>query len=110
MKLKITDLSYESKWYAFEDAELEIRPYPFSQANVIVKDGAMVISGEEQCKIFKYCLTGWKRITDADGQPIPLTEEIKQKVYDFRLAGIADFVIAKTWEFRSQTGELAKNS
>jgi len=116
-----TDLSYDGRWYDFETGEvvegpgpenacLKIRPQPFSASSITIRDGAMVISGEDQCQRFKDALEEMAHVVGADGKPLPCTDEVKQKIYDFRLGGIADFVLNKIWEFHRAKEREEKNS
>lgn len=109
LKLDLTKLSYEAQWYDFGGARLKVRPYPMSKANLVFKDNGLIISGEDQCEVFKYCLVTWERVTGLDGKDLPCTDEIKQKIFDFRLAGIADFVLAMDRRFREDKETLEKN-
>jgi len=121
LKLDITGLSYDPVWYDFETGlpvkepsedkpYLQIRPYPLSRANAVFSEKGIVLRGEDQCEVFKYCLTGWKNFVDANDKELKLTEEVKQKIYDFNLQGIAGFVgrIARIAEIRKESEE--KNS
>lgn len=111
--------SYDGRKYQFGEATLEIRPFPMSRQDVALKDGAVVITGEDGKEKFDYCLSGWEGITGADGQPLPCTPEIKEKIYDFRLGIIkdekgkdicmSDFVILKINELAKEISEAAKN-
>ena len=115
------DLSYDATWFDFETGEpinepipdkpsLKIKPYPFSKANIIVRDGGMILSGEDQCQTFKESLVAMNAIVGADDKPLPCTDEVKQKIYDFRMGGIPDFVIGKIREFRASKDAKEKNS
>lgn len=110
MKLEIAALSYDARDYEFQDgAVLKIRPYPFSQGQVIYRDGALVIDGKIQCEMFKYCLVGWENVVGEDGKPIPCNDQVKQKIYDFKMAGIPDFVIRTVYDFISEKEHQEKN-
>jgi len=111
MKLDFTDLSYDPKWHDFGDARLEIRPYPSSLGNLLIRDKAVVISGKDRCEVFKYCLTGWERVIGADGKPLPCTNEVKQKLFDFNLnPELIMFVMEKSRQFEEAKEEEEKNS
>lgn len=118
MKIAMKELSYEPRWFSFPDRAaavtqegpaLEIRPYPFSQSNVLLRDGGFVITGEEQFKIFKHCLNSWRGFVGDDDQPLKLTEDVKKVLFDFRVQGIADFVLARNREFQDQKATEEKN-
>ena len=121
LKLDVTSLSYDAAWYDFETGlpvkepsedkpYLQIRPYPLSRSNAVFSEKGIVLRGEDQCEVFKYCLVGWKNVVDANGKPLKLTDDVKQKIYDFNLQGIASFVgrIARIVEVRKEQEE--KNS
>jgi len=121
LKLDVTSLTYDPVWYDFETglpakepsgdrAYLQIRPYPLSRSNTVFSEKGITLRGEDQCETFKYCLVGWKNVVDAAGKPLPCTDDVKQKVYDFNLAGIATFVgrVARVVEARKESEE--KNS
>ena len=110
MELDLTNLSYEPRWHKFGDCELLIRPYPASMANFEMDGRKLVISGIETCEVFKYCLVDWKNVVDPEGKPLPCTDEVKQKVYDFRLAAMADFVLARSRQFAELKERAEKNS
>ena len=121
MRLDITKLSYDAKWYSMQTGEIvdspgqdgvfiKIKPFPFSKSNVQVRDGAIVLSGDEQCRIFKECCEEWQGIVGADDKPLPCTNDVKQKIYDFRMGGISDFVIGKVWTFEQAKDDAEKNS
>lgn len=111
MKLDFTDLSYDAKQYDFGDARLNIRPYPSSLGNILVRDQDMVISGSDRCKVFKYCLTDWENVVGADGKPLPCTDEVKQKLFDFNLnPKLIMFVMEKSRQFEKIKEEEEKNS
>lgn len=110
MKLDVTDLSYDGRWYDFETGEpldgphperpcLKIRPFPFSRANVAYRGGDIILSGQDMCRMFKYSLEEWANFHDADGKPLALTDRVKQLVYDFNLEGVSDFVIRRNMAF-----------
>lgn len=110
MKLDLSQLSYDPQWFPFDDGvELHIRPYPFSRSNVVLRDNGFLISGKDQCEIFKHCLVAWKNVVGADNNPLPCTDEVKQKIFDFRMGGISDFVLQKNREFQDRKGGEEKN-
>ena len=118
LKIDFTNLSYDPKWYEFRDpagnavegVRLKIRPYPLSQASFALRDGDLVFSQAEQCKMFRYALVGWDGVVGADGLPLPCIDEVKQKVFDFDLGGIPGFVLGKLREFRETLDKTEKNS
>jgi hypothetical protein len=110
MKLDVAGLSYDAKEYPFKDgAVLKIRPYPYSQGQVSFKAGALVIDGRAQCEMFKHCLVGWENVVGADGKPIPCTDEVKHKIYDFKMAGMTDFVLGVVYDFVREKENQEKN-
>jgi len=121
MKLDITNMSYDAKWYDMKTGKvvnqpgdegvfIKIQPMPFSKSNVLIKQDAMLLAGEEQCRIFKESCQDWRGIVDANDQPLECSDDVKQKVFDFRMGGISDFVIGKVWEFDQAKAGQEKNS
>lgn len=115
-------ISYESKWFDYEneegikqkDQQLEIRPYPHSLETLLIEDmNTLVVSEKNTCKKFIYCLTNWKGFVDAKGKPLPCTEEIKKKLYDFQVhldtTYLIRYVIDKADELRNKKDLLEKN-
>lgn len=109
MKLDISELTYEAKDYEFDGATLSIRPLIMSRQKSIINDEGLTIKGENRFEDFNYCLVGWKGVTDANGEDLPCTEEIKKKVFDFGLGGIATFVLEKARVFKEEKEDLEKN-
>jgi len=109
MQLDITDLTYEGTWYDFGDGRLKIRPYPATKSDVVFRDGSLVITGENQFEVFSYCLEAWENIVDAEEKLLVLTDDVKQKVFDFQLAGIPLFVLNKVRSFEQQKADREKN-
>jgi hypothetical protein len=122
MKLSISQLTYDPVWYDFEtgkrvDGEpgpdqtaLKIRPMPRSRGKTYLKGEIFVLDGEEQLKTFAYCLVDWRGVTGADGRPLPCSEPVKENVFDFALAGIVPFVMARVLDFAAQKETQEKNS
>jgi len=110
MKINIGAASYAAKWHDFEDGKLKIRPYPFSKSNLVFRDGALVIEGKDTYDVFEYCLVDWENYVDNEDKPLKLTKEVKKKVFDFRLGGIADFVLKTCRAFDIAKEETEKNS
>ena len=93
--LKIdTNLSYDARWYDFETGEVIDEPDAERPA----------------LKAFKDALVDMANITGADDKPLPCTDEVKQKIFDFGLAGISQFVFQKIWNFYKAKGVEEKNS
>ncbi|MEN6623601.1 MAG: hypothetical protein ABFD50_18905 [Smithella sp.] len=119
MKIDLTKVSYDAKWFDFGDARLKIRPFPMSQQDVAIKDGAIIMTGDNGQKRFVYCLTEMENVPGADGKPLPCTSEVKKTIYDFRLGIIkgtkgedicmSDFVLLKTNEMAQEIVEASKN-
>jgi len=121
MKLDITKLSYDAKWYDFETGKmveepepgrnyLKIKPNPLSKGSVMLKDGALYFDGEERCRIFKECLVDWQGFTDADDKPLSLNDDVKQRIFDFAIGGISQFVMDKVLGFLRTKEKEEKNS
>ncbi|MBW1708160.1 MAG: hypothetical protein JRJ86_23895 [Deltaproteobacteria bacterium] len=109
LKLNLDKLTYDPQWHDFGEARLLIRPMPMSKADIVMSDSGMVIKGDNQCQVFKYCLVNWENVVGADGKELPCNDEVKQKIFDFNLAGIPAFVLAKDREFRQAKAEQEKN-
>jgi hypothetical protein len=111
MQFSVTDLSYDGKWYRFsDDVELKIRPFPLRMGKVLLQDGALVFSQKEQCAVFEHSLEAWKGVVGSDGEVLPCTEEVKRKIFDFRLApDLVQFVVNKAREFLSAKETQEKN-
>lgn len=71
--------------------------------DVPLQDGVFIMSGDNNFKVFNESLVGWD-VVGADDQPLPCTEEVKKKIFDFGLAvaevdgekiSMANFVIQK---------------
>lgn len=120
MELDISKCSYEGKWFDFGNGRLKIRAYPASKQSFAIKDGNVVFPGEQGLDRFKYCLMAWENyVTPApENKPIELTDEVKKKVYDFRLGPveidgaqvtISDFVTVKAEELFKEMIAAEKN-
>jgi hypothetical protein len=120
MKIDLTKVSYEGKVFDFGKAKLTIRPYPQSRADIAFnKNGERVFSGANARDMFTYCLTDWDNVFGADDQPLKLTEDIKNKIYDFKLSTVknekgedvsmSDFVINTARELTEGIAADTKN-
>jgi hypothetical protein len=119
MKIDLGKASYEGREYDFDGARLTIRPYPASRSDIQVKDGAIVLSGNSARDMFMYCLTKWENVVGADDQPLKLTDDVKKKIFDFRLisapdekgdtVSLSDFVIRKAREMSEEITADTKN-
>jgi hypothetical protein len=116
--LNVKKVSYESKVVDFGKAKLHIRPYPQSRSELIIRDGAMIFPGASAQDMFIYCLTGWENVNDDDKNPIALTDDIKKKIYDFKVGAIeiagkkvpmSNFVIAEARKMTDEIGDDSKN-
>jgi hypothetical protein len=116
----IEELTYEAEWTPFgkNGARLKIRPYPASKGDVVIKDGAMHLTGKAGLEMFCYCLTEWEGF-GSKGKVLPLTEDTKKKLYDFRISAaiddsgeetvIADFVALRAQEMAANLRAAEKN-
>ena len=119
MKIDLGKVSYDGKWHDFGDARLKIRPYPASRNEVAFKDGAVIFSGAAAWDMFNYCLEAWEAVSDAEGNPIRLTAEVKKQVHDFGLGratlpdgteqNLSTFVLSAARRITSEIEEDAKN-
>jgi len=117
-----TDLSMEPKWYDFksgdlvgleeprgEGAFLMIRPFPAEGQNVIItQEGTILVTGEQQKEIYDFSFMKMKGFVDANGTSLELTDEVKLKIFEFKLEDIPDFVIMKSREFQNRKAEAEK--
>ena len=108
MQLNLDELSYDAKAYEFDGALLSIRPYPSSLTTVSLTATGVMISGDEQAKIFAYCLVGWDNVVGADGKALECTPDVKKKIFDFRVAGIPNFVLLKSRQFEEEKAAAEK--
>jgi len=88
MKIELDKVSYDGRWVDHGEARLKIRPYPKSMADVILKDGGVVISGGNSFEMFSYCLQDWDGVSDADAKPLKLSPAVKKKIFDFQLGKV----------------------
>lgn len=119
MELDLDKPSYEGRWVDFGNGRLKIRAYPASKQNFITKDGNIIFLGEQTLDKFKYCLMDWDNYVKTGTQEkIILTDEVKKRLYDFRLGQavidgkemtISDFVILKADELFREMTEAEKN-
>ena len=99
MKIDIKTANYDARKETFGDSNLMIKPFPLSKSNAGLKDGVLILTGENNFKIFDESLVSWD-VVGADKKPLPCTTEVKRKVFDFGLGEvngekISDFVISK---------------
>lgn len=89
MQLDVSRVAYDGQWYDFGGSRVKVRPFPATKISFWIKDGAMEVSGDQTFAKFDYCLEAWEGFVTPDGTPIPLTAEVKRKIYDFHL-GVAE--------------------
>lgn len=125
MKVDIGSLSYDYQWFdkkidpddwppELEDSRLKIRPYPTSKGNWTFREAGVVLSGEEQLKVFMYCLGGWEKIDDADEKPLPFNDRIKKMIFDLakadsKIGAISTYTMKKSRQFEKQKDDELKN-
>ena len=120
--LDFTNLTLAAKIYDFESGKeipeapadgegfaISIRPYPASLSNLLVKDDGVVISGEEQLKVFDYCVVAFHNLFDSNGKEIKATKANKKVIYDRQVSGIPQFVIGKSRLFDREKETQEKN-
>jgi len=120
-----TELSMDDKWYDLftgdvvpepvvdaEGAFILISPYPSELASVVVKDGGILITGSQQKEIYDHCFKEFrgKSIIDADGKQLKFSKEVKEKIFEFKLGDIPNFVITKSWQYSDKKGASEGNS
>ncbi|MDF1592589.1 MAG: hypothetical protein P1P89_13825 [Desulfobacterales bacterium] len=87
LKIDVAAQSYESDPVEYKDgAAFNLRPFPASKGSFDfnVTDNTLRLSGAEQCKLFKHCLTGWSGVIGHDGTPLECSDKVKQTIFDFR--------------------------
>lgn len=111
MDLKLEKVSYDGEWFDFGDMRVKVRPYPASKVILTIKDGAFMVSGEQNLNKFIHCLVDWENKEK-------LTGEVKRKIFDFRLGKteidgteicLSDFVIQKADEMFAKVEAAEKN-
>lgn len=121
MQIDFSEITYDAVWYDFDTGEkidapaekgvfLKIRQHPASMADTtFMPNGSMILSGRDQFEKFNYCLEDWKGIVDKSGKELPCSADVKRKVFDFKLGGIADFVMLKILRFEKAKEDSEKN-
>ncbi|MHB8772959.1 MAG: hypothetical protein ACYC7J_18345 [Syntrophales bacterium] len=116
MKINVARASYEGMWFDFGDGRLKIRPYPLSKADLIIKDGAVIVSGDDSLEMFDHCLIEWERVDDGGDppQPLKLTAAVKKLIYDFGLGEVdgipmSGFVLQTARRITRDISAAAKN-
>lgn len=110
MELNLSKVNWEGQWFDFRDgARLKIRPRPRSQTKFFMREEGILFSGPERMDTFKHCLVDWENIVDASGNPLKLTDAVKEALFESGLGGIADFVLEKNGELFRQMQETEKN-
>ena len=49
----------------------------------------MIVDGMESKEIFKWCLQDWEGFIDPKGEPMKLTDSVKEKIFESNLMGLA---------------------
>jgi len=120
MELNIGKVSYEGQWFDFGNGRVKIRPLPATKLNFTVRDGGTMIAGEQSFDRFRYSLEAWENFTTPapDLKPIDLTDEVKRKLFDFRVGSavidgqevaLVDFVAQKAQEILAGIQSAEKN-
>ena len=91
----------KASWHKFEDIELLIRPFPFSELDIQNIDGALF-------QQFEYCVTEWKGLTDDEDKELKCNTANKKLVYDY-VAEIREFVFERVNEASDKMGKQEKN-
>lgn len=110
LKVDLTTFSYDGSWFEHKGGRFKIRPYPQSLENSVFGRDGMVYKGQEALKKFMYCLEEWDRVTDANGNPLALTDQVKKIVFDSGMGGIAEFVLMTTIGLEKERVGEEKNS
>lgn len=116
LKIHITDLSYDPKPYDFDGFPLMIRPWPYSKSELKVRQGTLIMSGENSLECFIECLCAWPKgfikAEREDGTEVDLecTREIKQALFQNQLyPKLVYFVLDKSKYFQIRKEEEEKN-
>ena len=114
MEIDIKAANYEAREEDFGDSKLKIKPFPLSRSDAGLKDGVLILTGENNFKIFNESLESWD-IVGADGKPLPCTSEVKRKIFDFGMGEVdgekmSDFVTAKALNRTHKEEAEIKNS
>lgn len=123
MNCKLNLELIKEKWYDLkgengEDFSLKIRPYPASKQNMVMRRSEdqdkteFIVVGEDQKKMFCYCLTDAKGLKDGNDNPLALTEQIKGFIYDneeILQTGIKNFVLSTVQGVKQKQEEIEKN-
>lgn len=115
--LDITDISYDAKPFEYSSngtgtsCTLGVRPWPDSMTEAMLQRDGILVRADENCKKFIYCLKYWKDVFDANGAGIRCTDEIKKKIFDFKVdPGMIAFVLEKAAEIKQRKKDEEKNS
>ena len=115
------------KWHRFpenagdadEFCELQIRMYPDSKKNAILRQGAdgkpeMLFRGTDRQEAFVHCLVGVKGLFDAEGHEISkMSDQFKRDLFDAESAiktGVPEFVLEKAGAITNLLEARTKNS
>ena len=123
MKLDLTSLSFDPKWYDYEtleeigsaDTEVNAKPalfvriYPLSESTLFFRGGKTLIEGSEQLRKFTYCLQGLRGFTDVNNKPLECTDENKKLIFEFAMAGLPGKVLDIVAMEEFKKGEQEKN-
>lgn len=110
MKLTLSKVNWEGQWFDFKDgSKLKIRPRPRSQTKFFMREEGILFSGPERLDTFRFCLQDWEGIVDPEGNPVKLTDSVKETLFESGMEGIADFVLQKNIELFQQMAESEKN-
>lgn len=98
-------------------ATVTIRPFPKSLSTSITRRGENgkiehVFTGEDDKKVFVYCLVKATGFCDKNGKEIPMTDVNKSNIFDFEYiynTGLPSFVINKALSMTSAKEEQEKN-
>ena len=110
MKLTLSKVNWEGQWFDFKDGgKLKIRPRPRSQTKFFMREEGILFSGPERMETFRHCLVDWEGVVDAEGNPIKLTDAVKETLFESGMGGVADFVLEKNADLFRQMADSEKN-
>ena len=111
MKIDIGKAYAQAEEFDLGDGvKFKIRPFPASREKFSLSNkGEIVFHGEHQLEKFLYCLVGWEGVTDADGNPLRCTDDVKTIIYENKLGDIPSVVLSKVREMEQARAEAEKN-
>jgi len=93
-----------------EYPRIQVRPVPQSMMNYTLgRDGGFGISGNDRLRSFLYAFMAWKNFVDSKGQPVKLTEKLKEEIFQKSGWEIPSFVQIKSQFLQNKKVDQEKN-